>query len=253
MDALPFWPGLPSHTMDFAMDLIGDCIGGSYALRPRQCLPHRGRCCPQEATPIWRPPRKCHPLFGDVSFLMAPRSGVPTCTKNGQNANTNSQTNKKKSCEDETRCKDGCGVREDERGSMNAEVNEDLHKRNENEVWQYDVDVSGCDEVRAYTQDGLLVVEGRRHGNGASVNVRRETILPPHINPEKLKATLKKDGRLVLSTEGDTKPPLVTSIPVAKEDSKEALGDEGIAQEKENYQEEEANINESLREKSEAS
>lgn len=246
MDAVPFWPGLPSHPMDFAMDFLEDCIGGNIAMGPRHCPAHRRRCCPHEATTAWGSPRNFHPLLGDLSFLLTPRSGVPTCAKNDQNANAKSQTKEKESHED---C--GFGVREDEHESLDAEVSKDLNK-DEDKAWQYSVDVGGCDEVRAYTQDGLLVVEGRRRGSD-SVSVRREISLPPHINPEKLKATLKKDGRLVLTTEDDTNLPSVTSVPVAEEDPKEASGSEGIAQEKENNQDEEANANESPQEKNEAS
>lgn len=256
MDALSFWPGLSPHTMKFAMDLIEDCVGGSYMMGPRQCPTLRRRYCPHEGTPAWISPRNFLPLLNEVSFLLAPGSGTSTCTKNDQKTNTHNQSDKKGSCEEPKCCTAKCGTPKDEQENASTTVSENLNKRSDERPWQFSVDVGGCDEVRAFTQDGLLVVEGRGRNNDSSVTMRRVTKVPPHINPDKLKATLNKDGRLVLSTENDTKPPAVTSIPVSKEheDTKETPEGEGITDEaEENNQKDKTDVEGPSQEVEEAS
>ncbi|XP_045111780.1 uncharacterized protein LOC123504921 [Portunus trituberculatus] len=64
--------------------------------------------------------------------------------------------------------------------------------------WQFSVDVKGCDEVRATTEGGMLMVEGRGSSDTSRQMVRYITSLPRHVSHDSLTASLS-NGRLTVT------------------------------------------------------
>ncbi|XP_050728027.1 uncharacterized protein LOC127004409 [Eriocheir sinensis] len=64
--------------------------------------------------------------------------------------------------------------------------------------WQFSVDMSGCDEVRAMTDKGMLMVEGRGSSDTSQQMVRYITSLPRHVSQDSLSASLN-NGRLTVT------------------------------------------------------
>lgn len=91
-----------------------------------------------------------------------------------------------------------------------------IKDKDANKSWQYSVDVSGYDEVRAFVEDGMSMVEGRGQDGNSSVMVRHVTSVLSYVKTDALKATLKEDERLMLSSKSDTEAPAVTNININK-------------------------------------
>lgn len=70
--------------------------------------------------------------------------------------------------------------------------------RGESSPWQFSVDMSGCDEVRALTEKGMLMVEGRGSTDASQQMVRYITSLPRHVTHDSLTASLN-NGRLTVT------------------------------------------------------
>ena len=64
--------------------------------------------------------------------------------------------------------------------------------------WQFSVDMEGCDEVRAKTEGGMLMVEGRGSSDTSQQMVRYITSLPRHVSHDSLTARLS-NGRLTVT------------------------------------------------------
>merc|ERR1712198_623081 len=137
------------------------------------------------------------------------RSGDNT----SQEESTRSGDNKS---QESTRSGAKCGCSKDTGGREDTTVSKDCNKDKSNvdKGWQYSVDVGGCEKVRAFTERGMLTVEGRGRRGESTIMVRHVTTLPPHINTDTLTSTLKKDGRLVVSYKCGADTPAVTNIPI---------------------------------------
>lgn len=105
---------------------------------------------------------------------------------------------KKKSCNATTTTQEICQDK-----NTTSSNTESSWQSGGNTSWQISVNVSGCDEVRAFTESGVLNVEGRRNKREQQqqpvMKVQHRTTLPIGVDPETLTATLTKDGRLIVS------------------------------------------------------
>merc|ERR1712198_716735 len=202
-------------------------------MRPRGWSTPRVRCCPHGATPAWRSRGNCLPLLlNDLTSVLAPTSDTrrhgnthsgdnksqEESTRSGDNKSQEESTRSgdNKSQEESTRSGAKCGCSKDTGGREDTTVSEDCNKDKSNvdKGWQYSVDVGGCEEVRAFTERGMLTVEGRGRRGESTIMVRHVTTLPTHINPDTLTSTLKKDGQLVVSYKCGPDTPAVTNIPI---------------------------------------
>ncbi|XP_047496702.1 uncharacterized protein LOC125044221 [Penaeus chinensis] len=197
--------------MDSVMDMMDDWDDRRWTMRPLHCLARRQRPCPY-ITPGWAS------LLDDAPLLFV-RSGENTWSDKKSEKNKLEKQkitqNDKKSHTRTMKEKEQSAETTDRRECSND-------KKSLEKVWRYSVDVGGCDEVRAFSEDGLLVVEGRGGDSDSSVMVRHVTTLPPHIKAETLTAT-QKDGRLVVSHKTDAIPPSVVKIPITKTEEKKTL------------------------------
>lgn len=104
---------------------------------------------------------------------------------------------KKKSCNATTTTQEICQDK-----NTTSSNSESSWQSGGNTPWQIGLNVSGCDEVRAFTESGVLNVEGRRNKREQQppvMKVQHRTTLPIGVDPETLTATLTKDGRLIVS------------------------------------------------------
>merc|ERR1712198_245180 len=245
METFPRWPGDDSDMMESVMDMMEGWNNAPRMMRPRGWSTPRVRCCPYGATPAWRSRGNCLPLLlNDLTSVLAPASvtrrhgnthsgdnkSQKESTRSGDNKSqeesTHSGDNKSqeestrsgdnKSQEESTRSGAKCGCSKDTGGREDTTVSKDCNKDKSNVAkgWQYSVDVGGCEEVRAFTERGMLTVEGRGQRGESTIMVRHVTTLPTYINPDNLTSTLKKDGQLVVSYKCGADTPAVTNIPI---------------------------------------
>jgi len=183
-------------------------------------------------TPAWASLGHLLPLLDDTPLLIV-RSGDHTRSAKKSEENPKRKNLRKQDIQN-NKCTNG---KEKEQGVDTKDCKECSNEMKSAEVWRYSVDVGGCDEVRAFTEDGLLVVEGRGRDSDSSVMVRHVTTLPPHVKAETLTAT-QKDGRLELSHKCDAVPPSVVNIPITKAEEKKTLEDKTVSNDE---QQEESN------------
>merc|ERR1712198_765619 len=245
MERFPCWPGDDSDMMESVMDMMEGWNNAPRMMRPRGWSTPRVRCCPYGATPAWRSRGNCLPLLlNDLTSVLAPASvtrrhgnthsgdnkSQKESTRSGDNKSqeesTHSGDNKSqeestrsgdnKSQEESTRSGAKCGCSKDTGGREDTTVSKDCNKDKSNVAkgWQYSVDVGGCEEVRAFTERGMLTVEGRGRRGESTIMVRHVTTLPTYINTDTLTSTLKKDGHLVVSYTCGADTPAVTNIPI---------------------------------------
>merc|ERR1712198_774225 len=223
METFPCWPADDSDMMESVMDMMEGWNNVRRVMRPRGLSTPRGRCYPHGATPAWRPRENLLPLLlNDLTPVLAPASDNDTRrhrnTHSGDNKSQEESTRSgdNKSQEESTRSGAKCGCSKDTGGREDTTVSKDCNKDNSNvdKGWQYSVDVGECEEVRAFTERGMLTVEGRGRRGESTIMVRHVTTLPTHINTDTLTSTLKKDGQLVVSYKCGADTPAVTNIPI---------------------------------------
>merc|ERR1712198_450245 len=196
METFPRWPGDDSDMMESVMDMMEGWNNAPRMMRPRGWSTPQVRCCPHGATPAWRSRGNCLPLLlNDLTSVLVPASDVTRSIKNTdqltnndndtrRHGNTHSGDNKS---QEESTCSGAkCGCSKDTGGREDTTVSKDCNKDKSNvdKGWQYSVDVGGCEEVRAFTERGMLTVEGRGRRGESTIMVRHVTTLPPHINPD---------------------------------------------------------------------
>ncbi|XP_037795590.1 uncharacterized protein LOC119590923 [Penaeus monodon] len=209
----PLWPGDAWGMMEPMMDEWND-VGTTTYRRPCPTCHGHGTRYTYGASPRWTSLLSRRPLLlRDVSSLLVPFSDVSLRDKEegGKDGEERPSGEQRKPQGAEGGGQEGPYSRKE------SEKDEDADK-----PWQYSVDVGGCDEVRAFVEDGMLMVEGRGQQGGSSVMVRHVTSVPPHVKPDALKATLKEDGRLLLSWKSDKDPPAVTNISIDKQERQDA-------------------------------
>jgi len=224
------------EAIESVMDMMDDWDDRSWTMRPRRCLARRQRSFPY-MTPAWASVRHLRPLLDDTPLLIV-RSGDHTrsAKKSEENLKRN-KLDKENNTQNDKKCNSG-RMEEKEKSVVTNDKNKCSNdNKSVEKVWRYSVDVGGCDEVRAFTEDGLLVVEGRGRDSDSSVMVRHVTTLPPHVKAETLTAT-QKEGRLELSHKCDAVPPSVVNIPITKAEEKKTLEDKTVSNDE---QQEESN------------
>jgi len=95
----------------------------------------------------------------------------------------------------------------------------------QSEPWSVEVDMSGCDEVRAWTENGQIVVKGHSTKSHGFMAVQRVMTLPRHVRGETLTATLGREGTLTLreAQANSNKDNQVMDIPVQKEQNLQSV------------------------------
>ncbi|XP_042878182.1 uncharacterized protein LOC122257161 isoform X1 [Penaeus japonicus] len=207
----PLWAGDTWDMMESMMDEWNDA-GPIMTRRPcPTCLATRYA---HDTSPRWTSLLNRRPLLlRDVSSLLVPFSDISL------HDNEQGQKNKEEQGSKQQRKTQGAQGNGQEAGPSTKESKKD---EDADKPWQYSVDVGGCDEVRAFVEDGMLMVEGRGQDGDASVMVRHVTSVPSHVKPDALKATLKEDGRLLLSSKSDSEASAVTNISIYKLDQQDA-------------------------------
>lgn len=192
MDLLNFSPDDASDMMESMMEVMDAWSDRGWTMRPQSCSSCHGRGFRCTDTPVRRPFVECRPLnLGDLlSPLEASAELSASRIKGDRDHNRHSHRNCPKDGGD---VKQTPGAPEGRGSGSDRGQGQDTDK-----PWQYSVDVGGCDEVRAYTESGMLMVEGRGRKSDSSMKVLYMTRLPPHIKTYALTATLKQDGHLVL-------------------------------------------------------
>nr|XP_027214053.1 uncharacterized protein LOC113807085 [Penaeus vannamei] len=218
--------------VESVMDMMDD---RSWTMRPRRCLARRQRSCPY-ITPAWRSLRHLRPLFDDTPLLIV-SSGYDTRSAKSEQYPKKKNLKKQGETQNNKKCSN---TKEKEQTVDTKDCKDCSNEMKSAKVWRYSLDVGGCDEVRAFTEDGLLVVEGRGRDSDSSVMVRHVTTLPPHVKAETLTAT-QKEGRLELSHKCDAVPPSVVNIPITKAEEKKTLEDKTVYNDE---QQEESNTGE---------
>ena len=108
----------------------------------------------------------------------------------------------------------------------------------EKSPWQFSVDMKGCDEVRAMTERGMLVVEGRGSSENSRQMVRYMTSLPRHVTHDSLTASLN-NGRLTVTQKGEAQlEGQARTLPIDVQQKKAPESEEQQQQQKEQQQSE---------------
>ncbi|XP_063609385.1 uncharacterized protein LOC134783435 isoform X2 [Penaeus indicus] len=198
-----------------------------WTMRPRRCLARRQRPCPY-ITPGWAS------LLDDAPLLIIGSGDDTRSAKKNEEHFKRNNTQKQKLTQNDKKSHTGT-MKEKEQSveTTDREISND--KKSLEKEWRYSVNVGGCDEVRAFTEDGLLVVEGRGRDSASSVMIRHVTTLPPHVKAETLTAT-QKEGRLVLSQKSDAIPPSVVKIPITKAEEKTTLEGKEVSNDQQQQQ-----------------
>lgn len=125
-----------------------------------------------------------------------------TCSDRNEHANSRKRQTSGSSVSSEG-CSSGALDNSGARNSISSTSSTDAVDARRESPWQFSADMSGCDEVRAVTEGGMLMVEGRGSSDSSHRMMRYITSLPRHVSHDSLTARLS-NGRLTVTEKPGT-------------------------------------------------
>lgn len=197
-DDFPVMGRRPGHLVDKWMEILEPWSTGTlvdetipYSPRPRT------RCCPHSCL-LDRPQRapRRQPRDSLQHFVILPNL-LAEVTRSDEEKEGSGSSEKGASCSQQ------CHGKQASNGQQAAPNEDSVGNKKKSDKpcespWHFSVDMNGCDEVRAMTDKGMLMVEGRGSSDTSQQMVRYITSLPQHVRHDSLTAKLN-NGRLTVT------------------------------------------------------
>ena len=185
----PMEPG-PRHVLDKWMEISEPWSTGAMVTGFNPWSRPQAHCCPH-AFMLGRPQRSCR-----QHFVILPSScdHVGVDQKSEKGAALSIQCQGKDTARSEQTSSTTTG--------KDATACNSNDKTPEKFPWQFSVDMKGCDEVRATTKNGILMVEGRGTNDNSQQMVQYITSLPHHVSHDSLTASLVNNRLTVIQKAG---------------------------------------------------
>lgn len=188
----------PGDLVDKWMEILEPWNTGAMLdeATPRMNRP-RTRCCPHSC--LLEHPRRTHqhrlPREPLQHFVILPNL-LSEPIRSDRHETGAKQSEEKGACSQQCQGKDAAGCQQAASSKDSAESKSE--KASGESPWHFSVDMNGCDEVRAMTDKGMLMVEGRGSSDHSQQMVRYITSLPRHVTHDSLTANLN-NGRLTVT------------------------------------------------------
>ncbi|XP_050727939.1 uncharacterized protein LOC127004363 [Eriocheir sinensis] len=193
----------PGDMVDKWMEILEPWSTGALVGEPSPyCSRPRTLCCPHTCL-LDRPQTARHRLPRESlqHFVILPNL-LSEPTRSEQEEGRARQSEKAAACSQKCQKKQA-GSGQQAASSTDSAESKTSDKASGESPWHFSVDMSGCDEVRAMTDKGMLMVEGRGSSDTSQQMVRYITSLPRHISHDSLTANLN-NGRLTVTQKSGT-------------------------------------------------